>query len=138
MLSPHYLSTDNLAQRKKQVNLTFTLLQHINVCKSQWKRWQDMWEKNPRGRSCKGVFYLVIPHTIVASQSFMPYVILPKSLAPTTTETKTSFPQERGSPLSALAIVCKRFISPRQILRTTLAETHCYRLYFVNQDPKLS
>lgn len=105
MLSLHCLPTDNLAQRKKQVNLTFTLLEHINVCKSQWERWQDMWKKNPRGRSCKGVFYFVIPHKIVASQSFMPYVILPKNLGAIMTETKTSFPQERGSSINALAIV---------------------------------
>lgn len=65
-------------------------------------------KKNPRGRSCKVVFYLLIPHMGVASQSFMPYVILPKNLGPTTRETKTSFPQERGSSINALAIVLQK------------------------------
>lgn len=49
--------------------------------------------KNPQEVGVAKLFFTLIPHTAVASQSFMASVILPKHLGPTMTETKTSFPQ---------------------------------------------
>lgn len=116
-----------MPKEKKQVTLAFTLLQHINVSKSQRKRWQDT-EKPPRGRGCKAVFYFNSTHSS-GFPIFHGFCHSPKTLGSYHDRNKNHLSPRQclsTAKVIVLQLFCKRFISPRQILRPTLAETLCY------------
>lgn len=83
-------------------------------------------EKNPSCRGCKAVFHLLIPHTIVASQPFMLYVILPKNLRPYHEKQKPLFPRKLFPNKCLNNYFEKAIVSPtHHWLRDTATECTC-------------